>query len=196
MRSLFGFVKSTLLGGFLFLLPIGIVVIVLARLVAYAGRAGDAIDARLFPGASGDLLPLVFALVLLLLAAFAAGSLARTAFGRRMFAWLEAAILANLPAYMVVRQTVADMTGGSVALTGGAGTEVVLVRLDDMSVLGFLIERLANGDGIVYLPGAPSALSGSVARVEGARISATALKPAEVVQGMRRLGAGLAAFRI
>ena len=69
--------KSTLIGGFLFLLPVGIIVIVLAKLVAYARRAGDALHERLFPGAAGDLLPTLLAL------AFAAGTLARTRLGLR-----------------------------------------------------------------------------------------------------------------
>jgi uncharacterized membrane protein len=195
MASVFGFLKSTLIGGIVFLLPIGIVLIVLGKLVSYARRIGDALHARLFPGAASDLGPLVFALAVLLVVAFAAGALARTGFGLRLFAWLERTVLANLPAYTVIRQAVADLTGGSVQLTAGEGAKVVLVRLDDMSVLGFLIERRADGSGVVYLPGAPSALSGSVALIAGDRIGETELKPAEVVQGMRRLGAGLAALQ-
>jgi uncharacterized membrane protein len=192
MRSLYGFLTSTLIGGFLFLLPVGILLIVLGKLVVYARRAGDVLHARLFPAASGDLLPTLIAVLLLLALAFAAGVLARTRLGLRLFGSLEGTILARIPAYMLVRQTVADLSGGSVRLTAGADTEVVTVRLDDMTVLGFLIERRADGSAVVFLPGAPTALSGSVALVEAARLGATDLKPTDVVQGMRRLGAGLA----
>ena len=192
MRSLFGIVRSTLIGGFLFLLPVGILLIVLVKLVAYARRAGDAIHARLFPAAAGDLLPTLIAILLLLALAFAAGVLARTRLGLRVFSSLEGTILARIPAYVLVRQTVADLSGGSVLLTAEAGTEVVTVRLDDMTVLGFLVERRADGSAMVFLPGAPTALSGSVALVDGERIGPTDLKPTDVVQGMRRLGAGLA----
>ena len=66
MRSLYGFLTSILIGGFLFLLPVGILLIVLAKLVAYARRAGDVIHARLFPAAAGDLLPTLIAILLLL----------------------------------------------------------------------------------------------------------------------------------
>ena len=190
MRSLF--VRSTLIGGFLFLLPVGILLIVLVKLVAYARRAGDAIHARLFPAAAGDLLPTLIAILLLLALAFAAGVLARTRLGLRVFSSLEGTILARIPAYVLVRQTVADLSGGSVLLTAEAGTEVVTVRLDDMTVLGFLVERRAGEEDHRAAVGAPTALSGSVALVDGERIGPTGLKPTDVVQGMRRLGAGLA----
>ncbi len=39
----------------------------------------------------------------------------------------------------------------------------MLVRFDDNSQLGFEIERLDNGQVVIYLPGAPGPWSGSVA---------------------------------
>lgn len=195
MRSFYAFVKSTLIGGFLFLLPIGVLLIVMAKLVVYARRAGEVIHARLFPGAEGNFGPTLFAVLFLLLLAFAAGALARTRLGVALFDKLEAGILARLPVYTVIRQAVADLSGGTVRLAAGQGTEVVEVRLDDMTVLGFLIERRESGDAVVFLPGAPSALSGSVALVTGDRIAPTDLSPMEVMAGMRRLGAGLAGLK-
>ncbi|HET9070107.1 MAG TPA: DUF502 domain-containing protein [Amaricoccus sp.] len=195
MRSVYGFLKSTLIGGFLFLLPIGIILMVLTRLVHHARRAGVAIHDSLFPGAAGNLLPTLIAILLLVLVAFLAGVLARTRFGVSLFSSLEGSILDRIPAYVLVRQAVTDLSGGSVRLAEEGATEVVGVRLDDMTVIGFLIERRADGSAVVFLPGAPTAFSGSVALVDGSRIGPTTLSPADVVQGMRRLGAGLASLR-
>jgi uncharacterized membrane protein len=194
VRAVLAFLKSTLLAGIVFLLPIGLVAIVLGKLLSYAHKLGGQLHARLFPGVESDFIPLAFAALALLAVAFAAGVLARTSVGRRIFRGLEGAVLANVPAYTVVRQAVTDMSGGSVQLTAGTETRVVLVRLDDMSLLGLLIERRPDGTGIVYLPDAPSALSGSVAMVTADRLSETTLKPADLLQRMRRLGAGLAAL--
>lgn len=191
MRALLAFAKSTLIGGMLFLLPVGIVLVVLAKLLAAARRVGDALHARLFPGAPSDVLPLVFAFVVLVALAFAAGVLARSRAGSRAFAWLEGKVLARVPVYALLRQTVADMAGGSLHLTAEADTRVVLVRFDDVAQLGFLMERRPDGGAVVFLPDAPSALSGSVVVVADDRLTETGLAPAAVVQGMRRLGAGL-----
>jgi uncharacterized membrane protein len=178
-----------------FLLPFGIIVLVLGKLFAIARRMGDALHARVFPGQAGDLLPLVFAVLILLALAFAAGVVARTALGGRIFAWLERTILVNIPLYAVFRQTVSDMAGGSESLAADADTAVVLVRLDDQSQLGFLVGRRDDGSGVVYFPSAPSALSGTVALIAPERIEETRLTPAELVQGMRRLGTGFAALK-
>jgi uncharacterized membrane protein len=140
-------------------------------------------------------LPLLFAVLILLALAFAAGVVARTALGGRVFAWLERTILVNIPLYAVFRQTVSDMAGGSESLAADADTAVVLVRLDDQSQLGFLVGRRDDGTGVVYFPSAPSALSGTVALIAPERIEETELTPAELVQGMRRLGTGFAALK-
>ena len=195
MRSLASFLRSTLIGGVVFLLPFGILAIVFGKLFSIAHRIGDELHARLFPGQAGDALPLVFAILILLALAFAAGVVARTALGGRIFAWLERTILINIPLYAVFRQTVSDMAGGSDTIAADADTEVVLVRLDDQAQLGFLVGRREDGTGVVFLPSAPSALSGSVVLIAPERIEATKLTPAEVVQGMRRLGAGFAKLK-
>ncbi len=195
MRSLAGFLKSTLIGGIVFLLPFGILAIVLGKLFVIAHGIGESAHKRLFPGQTSDVLPLLFAVLILLLLAFAAGVVARTALGGRIFAWLERTILVNIPLYAVFRQTVSDMAGGSDSLAAEADTEVVLVRLDDQAQLGFLVGRREDGTGVVYLPSAPSALSGTVVLIAPERIEATSLTPTELVQGMRRLGTGFAALK-
>jgi uncharacterized membrane protein len=195
VRSLGGFLKSTLIGGVVFLLPFGILLLVLGKLFAIAHRIGDELHTRFFPGQTSDALPLLFAVLILLALAFAAGVVARTALGGRIFGWLERTILVNIPLYAVFRQTVSDMAGGSDSLAADADTEVVLVRLDDQSQLGFLVGRREDGTGVVYVPSAPSALSGTVVLVAPERIQETSLTPAELVQGMRRLGTGFAALK-
>jgi uncharacterized membrane protein len=192
MRATLGFVKSTLIGGIVFLLPIGIVVIVLGKLLGYSRRIGDAAHARLFPGADSDFVPMLIAACVLVATAFAAGAFARTRLGLRIFSWLEGLILARVPAYTILRQTIGDMAGGAEHLSGASAASVVHVRFDDYSALGFLIERRPDDTAIVFLPGAPSALTGTVVQVDADRLIDTALSPADVVQGMRRLGAGVA----
>lgn len=189
MHAVLAFVKSTLLGGLLFLLPLGIVVVVATRLFALARHVGDALHVALFPGAPSDLVPLVFAAGVLVALAFLAGMLARSAVGARLFAWLDGRVLGHVPAYALVRRTVSDLAGGLEGLSDDV--RVVLVRLDDASQVGFLMERRADGTCVVFLPDAPSALAGTVMVVAGERLTDTDLAPIAVVQGMRRLGAGL-----
>lgn len=192
MRGLAEILKSLLVGGIVFLLPIGVVLVVLGKLLAISRQVAATLKASLFPGTESPALLLTLAVLILVLFALAAGIFARTSAGRALFAWLEGAVLARLPIYTILRQMIADMSGGIDRLGEGGETRVVLVAFDDQSQLGFLVDETADGRSVVYLPGAPSALSGTVAIVEPDRVTETDLKAAQVMGGMRRLGAGLA----
>ncbi len=191
MRAVLSFARTTLIGGVAFLLPFGIVLVVLGKLVQIARPIGHAAHATVFPGTESDFGAFAFSALVLLAIAFGAGLFARSGPGRRIFGWLETRILLPLPPYTLLRQTIHDMAGSSARLAGTTGSEVVLARFDDQTSLGFLIERRPDGQAVVYLPGAPNALSGAVVLMEAARVTPTDLTPAEVLAGMRRLGAGL-----
>lgn len=191
MKPLLTALRATLLGGILFLLPLGIVVVVLGKLISLAAQTGRKLHETVLPGLDADSTALVIAILFLLLLSLLAGLFARTTAGQRSFAALERLLLARMPFYSVFRHVLGDLAGGSSTLLGTGDTKVVLVRLDDMSVIGFLVDTRPDGAAIVYLPGAPSALSGSVALVEADRITETAITPSEVISGMRRLGQGL-----
>jgi hypothetical protein len=108
-----------------------------------------------------------------------------------VFDWLERTVLMNIPPYRLFSRMIHDEADGPRILPAGAEDEVVLVRLDDQTLIGFLVERLPDGRGVVYLPGAPSAFTGSVAIMDADRITTTTLSAADVMSRMRRLGAGL-----
>ncbi|MEL6209007.1 MAG: hypothetical protein AAFR44_02260 [Pseudomonadota bacterium] len=192
MKSLIDVMKSLLIGGIVFLLPFGIVIVVLGKLMALSSGIGKALHSTIFPGLDSQLVVLTISILILMLIALAAGAFARTEAGLKTFAWLEETILSRLPIYTVLRQMIADMSGG-VELVGGDGREVkvVAVAFDDQTQLGFMVDTLQGGRHVVFLPGAPSALSGTVVIVEPERVSPTELTPTQVLNGMRRLGRGL-----
>lgn len=156
MRAFFSLLRATLAGGILFLLPVGIVLVVFGKLLAIAQRAGQVVHDRLFPGYESNALALALAIGVLVLIALLAGLFARTRLGRRLFVWLEEAVLARLPIYTILRQMLADMAGSAERLAGRAEVRVVMVRLDDMTQLGFVVDDLPGEGVIVHLPGAPA----------------------------------------
>jgi uncharacterized membrane protein len=186
-------VKATFVGGVLFLLPLGIVVVIMGRLFVHARQSGQIVHDALFPASENVFLPLLFAVLMLLLLALAAGAFVQTGMGRGLFRKLEATVLSRLPLYTVMSDLVTDMLGGAshLAPTRDRELEVVRVTMDDHEVLGFLVDRGKAGKSVVYLPGAPSVLSGTVILVEDHRISTTGLQAAQVMAAMRRLGSGL-----
>lgn len=68
----------------------------------------------------------------------------------------------------------------------------LLVRFQDHYKIGFLIEKLANGNSVVFFPDAPEPWNGEIIIVGDDQITLidTASKPS--VMCLRRLGAGMA----
>lgn len=192
MQAIVGTLKSLLIGGLVFLLPVGIVIVVFGKLLAISRQVAAKVEQALFPGAGSPVLMLLIAILILLAIALAAGVFAQTRTGRTTFSTLEATVLARLPIYTILRQMIADMSGGVDQLSGEREARVVAVQFDDQVQIGFFVDETPGGQVIVYVPGAPSALSGTVTIVEADRVRPTDITPTEVMAGMRRLGAGMA----
>ena len=133
----------------------------------------------------------IITLLLLVAGTLGAGLFARSAAGRKMFLRIETAFLLRLPYYTVFRTMIRQQTAAPEDAAGRPETEIVLVAFDDLVSVGFLVERLSDGRAVVYLPGAPSPMSGSVAIIEAERLTATSLTAADVFGRMRQLGVGL-----
>ena len=105
--------------------------------------------------------------------------------------WLESSVLSMLPGY----QLVASLTG-DVSLTrdhSAAKPEVVLVSIEDAWQFGLVVERIGSTHVVVYVPGAPSATSGSVYVMTADRVKPVAVTLPEMSKCLKGLGVGTSA---
>ncbi len=191
MKALLNLLKSLVIGGIVFLIPIGIVIVVMSKLLMISHQVGDKLNKLAFGDSWSETTVLAVAVGILMLIALAAGLFARTRAGRAIFVWLEGAVLARLPIYTVLRQMIADMSGSVDRLSDGGEVRVVQIMFDDHSQIGFAVDRAPDGREIVFIPGSPSALSGTVVIVEQDRVKPTKISATQVINGMRRLGGGI-----
>ncbi|QIE54732.1 DUF502 domain-containing protein [Pikeienuella piscinae] len=191
MKPFFALIKGLFIGGLLFLLPIGIVVVVFEKLLRISRKVGEALHSMLLPGVESNVAILLIAILVLVSIALAAGIFASTAPGKRTFVALERAVLERLPVYTVIRQMVADMSGNLDRVDADDALKVVEVSYIDHQRVGFLVGHTPDGRAIVYLPGAPSALKGDVVIVDADKVADTEMKAATVMAAMGRLGTGL-----
>lgn len=191
VHAAMAFIRATVIGGLVFLLPFGVILVVLGKLYSVTKPLGRQIHETLFPYSASVFWPIVFAVLILVGLAFLAGIFARSTLGRRMFARLETTFLDRLPPYAILRQMIQDFSDSGNNLAVAGSNTVVTVHFDDYSCIAFLIERREPGKAVIFLPGAPSATSGSVALVDIHRIEETDLTPLDVMRSMRRLGIGL-----
>ncbi|WP_144299489.1 DUF502 domain-containing protein [Elioraea rosea] len=189
MRAVMSFVKTTVIGGVLFLVPVVLAVVVIQQALAIAVKLVRPVAGMLpLPGVSAAIAATGGSILALFILCFVAGLLARGRLANRLADTLEERILSRFPAYGLIKST----AEGFVGLEKEGSFVPALLRYDDAFQIGFVVERLEGGFATVYLPGAPSATSGSVAVMEEGRIVLLGLTVPDTLALLRRLGAGAA----
>src|SRR5262245_2254009 len=139
MKRLLNFLRATLVGGILFLVPVTVLVMIVGKALELAHKITDPLAARL-PSVF-DEAPILLASLLLVLVCFLMGLLAMTGPARRVVAWLEATLLSKIPGYMFLKGAGQSALGQDES----APYPLVLARIEDAWQFGFLIERLEGG---------------------------------------------------
>jgi uncharacterized membrane protein len=185
------FIKATLIGGLLFLLPLVLVVMLGAKAFAVVRSVTDPIaDLLDLHRVLGVYASHLLAWLVLTLLCFIAGLFARTTVARSIMRWLETWVLSMLPGYRFM----ATLTGDA-SLTrdqGEAKPEAVLARIEDAWQFALVVERIGATHVVVYVPGAPSATSGSVYIMDADRVRPIDAPMSELAKCLKGLGVGTA----
>ena len=187
MNAIKSFLKSTLVGGVMFLVPVVLIVIVLKHALQLAGQIAQPL-AEMLPirQVGGVAVATIIAVAMLLLVAFLAGLLSRTGPGRRVTHWFEESILGGLPQYRMVK----SLAEGLTQIEDGTGMQPVLMRGDEGWMLGYQMEELPDGWRVIFLPASPTPMSGNVIYAEGSRVRRLDLTMREAMMLVKRLGIG------
>jgi uncharacterized membrane protein len=188
MKNQLDFIKSTIIRGFVFLVPAIIVVVALGKLIGALkvlakGLAPFFGIETLVGGLMLDIL--VFALSILL--CFVAGLLAKRATAKRVREKIDAYLLHSFPGYAIIKGIVENMRQTEEIVETFVP---VLVSFDDNVQIAFETQRLPGDKVAVYLPGAPNPWSGSVVYVANERVKPLPMTLTEAVRNIRSLGKG------
>ena len=185
------FITTTALGGMLFLIPLVVVGVVLAKAFNIMKLVAAPLD-RFIPidSIAGVGLINILAILIMLLFCLLAGLVAQSAPAKALYAKLDSILLELIPGYAWTKTVLAGISGNEKV----EEFKPVLVKLDDMSQVAFEIERSANGLVVVFLPGAPDARSGSVAYVTADRVQAIDAKFLAINRSLNHVGKGSAAL--
>ncbi len=187
MKGLFRFLKTTVVGGIVFLVPVVIIVAIFGKALQIMKKVAEPFSALVPIDAVRDIIIVdVIAVALIVLICLLAGFAARTATAAKLVHILESRILSHIPAYAFVKGMTASVAGAE----DGQGMTPVLARLDDYSQVAFEIERLEGGHVVVYLPGAPNPWSGTVCVMTEDRIQPIDATMMSAVRNIRHLGKG------
>lgn len=152
------FIKSTVIGGVVFLVPIVILVVVLAKafeiMKALAAPLANTMPIDTVGGfAVANLITIAF----IVLVCFFAGLAARTSLAGKFVDMLESKLLYKIPLYAFAK----NMTERVAGIKSEGLTPVLAPTVNGWQV-ALEIERIEGGSVAVYLPGSPNPWSGSV----------------------------------
>jgi uncharacterized membrane protein len=188
MKNRLGFIGTTVVGGFLFLVPAIIVVVALGKLIGTLKVMAKALSPffgieTFVGGLALDLLAVSVAILL----CFVAGLLARRASAKRMRERLDATLLNFFPGYAFIKGF-AENLRQTEALAGSLLP--ILVQFDDYVQVAFETQRERSGKVAVYLPGAPNPWSGAIVYVSSERVKHLPMTLTEGLSNIRSLGKG------
>ncbi|MCW5890192.1 MAG: hypothetical protein KIT14_06530 [bacterium] len=188
MRAFVRTIVTILVGGLLFLVPVVLSVLVVSQALRLAARVLAPI-AHVLPlgSVAGFAAANVIAGVLLLVACFVAGLVARTRPGVLVGRRLEHAVLRKMPGFTFLKSA----AQGFVGLEGTSEVQTALARVEDGWVPAFIVERHRSGLCTVFVPSVPTPAAGTVYLLPPDRVRPLDVPVATMAGVVMRLGVGL-----
>jgi uncharacterized membrane protein len=188
MKNLFNYIKLTIVGGALLLIPLFVLVAVIVKAGSLVKRIVTPIAHRLpfqIPGIAKETL---LAILVLLLLCFLAGIFMHTGIAQRFKKLLEEDILVHIPGYSYLQALSTDKLTNSHSSTWKPAT----VQIDGNEVICFVIDETEHYCSI-FFPSAPIPSSGTVCAREKQEVRYLSISVSEAIAILRQLGKGSAA---
>ena len=185
------FIKTTLVGGLVALLPLAILLAAFSWIYGFvAGILRPLTDYLMTQLSLPSFLINLIVLACIVCLFFLLGLVVRTRWGRLGFYWTEDKTLRRIPGYGMLRQTIVQFSSRerspfrSVALARPFG--------NDTLVMAFVTDRHSDGSYTVFVPTGPNPTSGNIYFLKAERVHEVATPVNEAVRMVISCGAGSA----
>jgi len=188
MNTVIRFLKLTLVGGLLVVLPLWITLLLLVKAIKSA-------IAMLMPIAK--LLPhtivheKIVALVLLLLICFIVGLLVQVRPIQAIREWLAGHIFERIPGFSLMRGVTRQLAGEK----GEQSFQPALVELEEALVPAFIIEKHPDGQFTVFVSSSPTPMAGAIYILQPERVHPVDMPLSKAMVCITKWGSGAAAMR-
>ncbi len=185
MQRLKNFVKSTIIGGLLVVLPTGILLGVMAWVFKTVQGLISPITGLI---SLHPLLADLLVIVMIVAACFVIGVFVRTRLGKFVYSLIETKLLAKAPGYSLVKETVFQFLGNkkspfsSVALAQIFGNETM--------VSCFVTDTHEDGSRTVFVPTGPNPTSGNIYHLEAKYVHPVDVSVEDAMRSIISCGAG------
>ena len=180
------FVKTTVIGGLVFLVPVVALVVVFIKVYEVMIQVAEPMaDIIPLDSVGGIAMANIVAALIILLLCFVAGLIARAGPAQKLADAAENAILQKIPGYSLVKGMTSTLTPEKTA-----HMHPVLVSLGYTSRVGLEVEKIGADRMSIYFPGSPNAWSGEVHVVNIDQVERLDKPFAAVIEHAEQLGLG------
>lgn len=184
MSALGQFVKTTLIGGLLILVPAYFSVLLLLKAASGLAALVAPITA-LLPGELHHLRN-VAALGVVVFACFALGLAVRTTPGRFMLGAVERSVLEKIPGFGLIRSITRRVSGRADDTT----FQPVLVEIEEALTPAFIVEELDDDRFVVLVPSVPTPAAGALYILPRERVHWVDVPVTQAIAVITRWGTG------
>jgi uncharacterized membrane protein len=155
MRTIAEFIKTTLIGGIIIVLPVYIAVLLILKALQGLLAAVKPITAAI-PGSVE--FEEILAILVLAAICFIAGLIVRTRAGLRAKNAIERRVLQRLPGYSLLRGLAGRVTGQA----DEPSFAPALAEIEEALVPALIVEKLEDGSYTVLVPSVPTPMAGAI----------------------------------
>jgi uncharacterized membrane protein len=188
MKTLIKFLKTTLIGGLVIVLPVWVTVLLLLKAVNGALTLLRPI-AKLLPQSvvHEDLV----ALALLVVICFVIGLLIRTRPGQGLREWLARNLFERIPGFSLLRSMARQMAGDVTEQS----FQPALAEINDALVPAFIVEKHPDGQLTVFVSSSPTPMAGAIYILPPERVHPVDLPLHKAMVCISKWGTGASAMR-
>jgi uncharacterized membrane protein len=192
MGKLKRFLKTSLLGGVVVILPVAILAAVTTWLFKLVTGLIEPLTRLLIQDSQFNVYAAqVLVVVLIILACFSVGVLVRTRLGAFVYRLIETRILRLAPGYSMIKDTVLQIFGNR---SDSPFSQVAIARVfgNDTRVTAFVTDTHADGSYTLFVPTGPNPTSGLIYHLDGKYVQPVNIPVQDAMRSIISCGAGSA----
>jgi uncharacterized membrane protein len=192
MERLKSFLKTSLLGGLVVILPVAILVSVSLWIFRFVtGLIAPLTRLLINDSQINQYAADVIVIVLIVAACFSIGVLVKTRLGGFIYRMLENRILKLAPGYSMIKETVLQLFGNR---KDSPFSSVAVARIfgNETRVTAFITDTHADGSYTLFVPTGPNPTSGLIYHVEGKYVEPVNVPVQDAMRSIISCGAGSA----
>lgn len=181
------FLTTTLLGGLLVVLPIGLFFALLRFLwIQVSNLILPIVKLLKFEQINNEFLIRLIAFAIVIAGCFFIGLFVRTTIGKGIWRFFESNILEKLPFYKTIKDTVGTLFSSR----GKSFKKVVLVEVMNTQMTGFVTNEHHNGIITVFVPTAPNPTNGFIFHLPPEKLTFLDINPEDAMRTVIGVGTG------